>query len=1191
MKITQTLWWITGTVRLFIYLSCLMCCGLSYAGLVKGQTPKNIEQVFLDIDIKGSFEAVVDELEDKTGYLFAYNETDLKNMGEISLSYQNASLYRVLTDIVQQTGLHFKQVNNNISVTRPPSSPFVEIVETLDIEVTGTVISGEDNLPLPGVNVVIKGAGTGTVTDIDGKYSLSVPDASTILVFSSIGFQTKEVVVGSSTRLDITMEVDMQQLGEVVVIGYGTQKKSDLTGAISSVSAEKIEERPVTNVVQALQGNAAGVHVNSNVRPGELPTVRIRGNRSINASNDPLYVIDGIPVISQLGVNSFSLNDINPNDIASVEILKDASATAIYGSRGANGVILVTTKKGKKGRLQVNYNSTVSFDSYKNLTVWKNGGQYIDLWRESMINGRLYGDANVEDLSLPAQSWYPDPFLDEEVLGLSQDTYARDGVWMGYEWEEFGVTPRYRPTTAAEQAMGWPDQVPIYNSENVRTYDWQDEVTRQGITNIQQLSLSSGSENSSLYLSLGYYNQVGVQKDQDFERFTLNINGDISPTKWLTVGSSVLGSFSIQNYGFMGPNTSNTGSKDLFSRANDQFPYAIPRDDAGNLIQNPGGNLNLWNPIMDIDQAINERRASSLMANIYTEIKFTPWLRYRLNFGGQMRNFRNGSWTGPESSNHLTVRPNTAGMSREENFSWVAENLLFIDKTFNDIHTIGVTLLQSSQYSRMEGLSIGVSNTIVPASMWYDLSSNTNGRPDGYGSSFTENTIQSYMARVNYTLMDKYLLTASGRYDGASVLAPGQKWDFFPSFSVAWKIQEEEFMSNVNWMDELKVRLGYGVTGNSSVSPYTTSGPLSRNPYVFESNAAIGFLPQLVRNPDLGWEKTAQLNAGLDFMTFKGRIKGTFEFYKMNTTGLIFQRSIPAVTGYVQKFENIGSTQNRGFELTLSTINMDKGNFFWQTDINFGINREEITELVNGEEDMISNNLFIGHPIHTFYDYENDGIWQNTEADLEEMRQFNENGHRFYPGTVKVVDQNGDYTINADDRVVVGSRQPKWTGGLTNTFGYGDWTLSFMAYARIGQTYMGGYPHYGGIYPNGRYETDFWDWDNPGGKWPLPIMGANVENISSSMQFNDGSFVAIRHITLGYQFPTNIVEKLFLSNLSINAQIINPFLFGGEVVGWGINPDDDNSWERRNGSGDVLGGMNSNTILPQSLVFTLKAGF
>src|SRR5690606_5506974 len=675
--------------------------------------------------------------------------------------------------------------------------------------ITGKVSSSEDNLGLPGANVIIKGTSRGTVTDANGNYSIEVTASDAILVFSSIGYATIEEPVNGRTVINVTLAQDITQLSEIVVVGYGSVKKSDVTGALSRVTADVIQERPSQNLFQALQGKAAGVNISSNFKPGELPVVRVRGNRSLEAGNDPLYVIDGIPLVSG------SISDISPNDIASIEVLKDASATAIYGSRGANGVVLITTKRGTAGQLNITYNGTVSLDSYKSLTDWMNGGEYIDRWRLSLMNGGLYNTAQFTDFNTPVVLGYPDPNEDIARMGLAQDPIAMQSVLMGYEWEDqIGGTVRMRATTAEEQAMGWPAQVPVYNSANIRSYDWIDDAVRQGVTNNHQIAISSGSETSNLYLSFNYFDQLGVQRDQDYERFTATINGDIKPNDWLTVGASAIASLSIQNYGIFGPNTSNTGSKDLYSRATEQFPYAPPTGPEGKWIRNAGGNLSLWNPLIDIDQAVNERRASSVMTNLFAEVKLAPWLRYRVNVGGQLRNYRVGTWTGPDATSHLTNRPNTASYSNEERFSWVMENLLFIDKTFAEVHKIGITLLQSAQKFRRENINARVSSTIYDISYWYDLASNTNGSPDGYGTGFSENTLMSWMGRINYTLADKYLLTATGRYDGASVLAPGHKWDFFPSFAVAWKMHEEPFMSGISWLNELKPRVGYGVTGN-----------------------------------------------------------------------------------------------------------------------------------------------------------------------------------------------------------------------------------------------------------------------------------------------------------------------------------------------------------------------------------------
>jgi TonB-dependent starch-binding outer membrane protein SusC len=1071
---------------------------------------------------------------------------------------------------------------------------FLLFVSALSFSQNNVTINGkvtdEGNKPMEGVTVQAQGTKNITLTKKDGTFSIMAPSASSVLVFSSVGFRQQEVTLTGQSQLNVSMVTLATTLSDVVVVGYGTQRKSDVTGSLSRITAEQIQERPSQNVLQALQGKAAGVQVSSNFKPGELPVVRVRGNRSLGASNDPLYVVDGIPIVNSLGVTSFSVADINPNDIASMEILKDASATAIYGSRAANGVVLITTKKGQKGRMTLSYNATVSLDQYKSLTDWMNGGEYVDRWRLALMNGRQYQTTTNTNFNNAASIWYPDPFLDRDKMGLSADPIALQSIWMGYQWDQYGVTPKMRATTSAEQAMGWPAQVPIYNSADVRSYDWMDAVTRQGITQNHQISVSSGTDVSKMGISLGYFNNTGVQKDQDYNRYNLSFNGEISPKKWFTLGTSTITSMSIQNYGVLGPNTSNTGAKDLYSRATSQFPYAMPTDSAGAWIKNPGGNLNLWNPLIDIDQVINERRATSILSNIYSDIKFTPWLKYRLNFGVQYRRYRLGSWTGPNATNHLTNRPNTASFNVDDNFSWVVENILSFDKTFARIHKVGVTLLQSSQKARRESLGVGVAGTTVPPSLWYDLASNTQGNPS-YGSSFTENTLASFMGRINYDLANKYLFTVTGRYDGASVLAPEHKWDFFPSFAFAWKVQQEKFMQNFAWISELKPRIGYGVVGNSSVNPYTSSGPLSRNPYVFGSAAAIGYLPQLVQNPDLKWEKTAETNIGLDFGFLNNRISGSVEVYKQNTSDLILPRALPAVSGYVQKFQNIGKTENKGVEITLSTLNIQHGKFSWNTDLNWSRNKEAIVELVNGKQDDIANGWFIGQPLQVFYQYAGAGIWGNSDKDLAEMAKFNANGHKFFPGAVKVVDQNGDYKINASDYVVLGSPRPKWTGGITNTFKYANWQLSSFIYFRWGQTYFGGYPNsYGGINPNGRVENNVWSFTDQSGKWPMPNTG-NVENITSAMQYEDGSFGVVKNISLSYTMPKKWTSAIYMNDIVLNFQVVNPWIFGPGVVKYGINPDDDTNWSIASSNTGPLGGTNSNAILPQSFVFGIRAGF
>ena len=1132
---------------------------------------------------------IMERIESQSEFSFFFNANQIDLTKRINIEVENQRINEVLDGILVGTGLTYTVNNKLIVIHKEGESDNVFGSQQIG-KISGKV-SDTSGGSLPGVSIVIKGTTNGTITNTEGVYTLANVPANAIIVFSFVGMKSEEVVVGNKTVINVTMTEESIGLEEVVAVGYGTVKKSDVTGAVARISEESLKERPVNNVLQAMQGKAAGIDISSNIKPGELPQITIRGNRSITASNSPLYVIDGIPFAAG------SVSDINPNDIGSVEVLKDASATAIYGSRGANGVILITTKRGEKGKVTISYDGTVSIDSYKSLTDWMDGGDYVDRWRLGLMNGGLYGTEKFTNLNTPVQLGYPDPNLDVSKFGLAADPVARESVLMGYEWEDkIGGTVKKRAATAEEKAMGWPDMVPVYNSENVRSYDWRKQALRQGINQNHQISLSAGNEISRIYLSFALLDQLGVQKDQDYRRYNVNLNGEITPRKWITIGTSINTSMSTQNFGIQAENTSNTGSKDLYSRANDQFPYALPKDENGVWIKNAGGNLSLWNPLIDIDQSINERRSTAIYSNMFTEVRFTPWLKYRLNFGTQYRQSRSGAWTGPNATSHLNNRPSTSSYDVSERFTWVAENLLYFNKKFGTAHDLGLTMLQSMQGYRQEGDGIAATSMIYDSSLWYDVASNTNGKPSRYGSSFTENKLMSYMGRFNYTYLNKYLITATGRWDGASVLAPGNKWDFFPSFSAAWKMQEENFLKSISFINEFKLRAGYGVTGNAAVSPYSTSGPLSRNPYVFLAVPSTGYLPQQVPNPSLGWEKTDQFNVGLDFGFLNNRITGSIELYKSNTSDLLMNKTLPAVSGFVSMVDNIGKTMNKGIEITLNTVNVRTKDFEWSTTINWSSNHEEIVELLNKDAsgkplDMLADRRFIGQPIQVYYNYENAGIWQNTESDKAEMAKFNANGHKFYPGTIKVVDQNGDHKITGDDMVILGSNRPKWTGGITNNFSYKNIELSFFVFARIGQMYFGGYPNsYGGVWPNGRVENNVWSWNNPNGRWPMPNLG-NVENIATAMQYNNGSYVSVRNITLTYNFPQNLLESFHINRLSIFGQMVNPFLFGGDVVKLGLNPEDNTNWDVASSNGNPLGGMNNNTIQPQSIVFGIKASF
>jgi len=1053
------------------------------------------------------------------------------------------------------------------------------------------IVKDNQGLGLPGVSVRIQGENKGTLTDENGAYSLIVPSNKAVLLFTFMGMEPQRITVNNQHIINVTMSESAVALNEVVAIGYGRVKKSDVTGALSQVTEKVLQSKPVTNVLQAMQGQVSGVDISSNIKPGTVPSITVRGNRSLTASNSPLYVVDGIPLTAG------SIGDIDPNDIASVEILKDASSTAIYGSRGANGVILITTKKGKKGTVSISYDGTVSFDNYHSLTKWMNAGQYLEANRIALMNAGQYGTEKYTNLDTPVQMGYPSPTIDIQKFALANDYYSQQNVLKGYSWVNnvIGGTVIMRNTTPQEQAMGWPAQVPQYNDANVQSYDWRAAALRQGITQNHQISLSAGTDNAHLYMSAAFLNQLGVQKDQNFNRYNMSINGDVTPVKWLTVGMSSYAALSIQNLGELN-NSSNTGSKDLYSRACDQVPYMVPKDSLGNYIKNPGGNINIYNPLLDIAQAINQNRTEAANVSSFADVRFTPWLRYHLNFGAQFRENRYGAWTGSGYSGYLAAAK-TATYNYSQNFSYVMENLLYFDKTFNKIHTLGATLMQSVQQSRAESSSLNAGSQIYDASMWYNIQANTLSTPPSYGTGFSQSQLMSYMGRVNYALMDRYLITATGRWDGASVLASGHQWSFFPSVAAAWKMQEEPFLRHVDWIRELKLRVGYGITGNAAVSPYTSSGPLSSNPYVFGSTPAMGYLPQQVPNSKLGWEQTAETDLGVDFSIFNDRISGSVDVYNENTSKLLMTKSLPPVTGFVSELENIGATNNRGIEINLTTVNLRTRNFTWTTNISWSTNKEKIVSLLNGKQDMLANRWFIGQPLQVYYDYKYVGIWQNTPADLAEMAKFNANGAKFHPGMIRVADLNGDYKIDGNDQKILGTNRPKWTGGITNTFGYKGFELSFFVYAKIGQMYYGGFPTYPGATTNmpTYILKDAWSWSNPSGKFPIMNIAEdpsyNQPQYAQAMAYNKGSFVVVRNISIAYSIPAKILTKYNIKKFQVFGQVLNPFIFGGDLVKRGINPDDNTGWDTASGTGMPIGGMNNNTILQQSFVCGVRASF
>lgn len=1068
-------------------------------------------------------------------------------------------------------------------------------------KLSGTVVDNEGE-PIIGASVLVKGTQNGVVTDIDGNFNLSNVPSRATLVVSYIGKKTQDVLVGGRNSLRIVLADDSRQLDELVVVGYGQMRKSDVTGALSRITSKTIEERPVQNALQAMQGKTPGVDITTNNRPGQLGDVRVRGNRSLLADNQPLYVVDGIPLTAG------SMADINPSDIESIEVLKDASATAIYGSRGANGVILITSKKGQKGRTSVKYDGSFTWTDLHSLTDYMGAGELMDYDRQAAITGGTYNGA---------YGTAPDPDRDK-ALFLTNESWADRVLHSAYSYNADG-TVMLRNATEEERAMGYAAQVPVYDSSKMLNTDWGDKVKRTGFTQNHQVSLSAGSDNSSLYISLGYLKQNATLKDQNYQRFTAAMNGDITPVKPLTVGMTLNASTSTQNYGIV-RNFDNTIAKDSYGQAMNTMPWVPAYNEDGTLLVGSASGQAGHNIINDINEAKNELRYYGLNLSSYVELRFGDiWkaldgLKWRTNFGAQFRHTRYGSFYDENWSNPMgftSTEPRVGYNNNSTDLSWTLENLIYYNKTFGQ-HSLGVTLMESAEKYRTEGINIRGYNVVYPTSKWYDLGDSDRDKL-AWGTDFSQWTRNSYMARINYSLMDRYLLTATGRWDGASVLAKGNKWDFFPSAALAWKMNEENFMKDIRWIDQLKIRVGYGVTGNSSVSPYTTSGSVTsvnaKIPFGVGGsvNNTNGAKPDVIPNSKLGWEKTASTNFGIDFSFLDSRIYGSIDYYIAKTHDVIMNRSIPVITGYAQIRSNIGKTQNNGLEISLNTVNIKAKDFKWETNVSFSTNKEKITELVNGKEDMPANYWFIGKPLNVFYTYKYDRLWQDNEQDRLMMAAYAASGNIFLPGQYKICDQpmvlvdagtegakhftyngkdyyyanNGFGVFNDDDKVTY-QKSPKWEFGLTNTFTYKNWELSFFLYGRFGNYYYGLTQTIGR-----RVENDTWSPTNTGAKFAQPTTATRTSSYDYVRSFAKGNMVAMRNISLSYTLDRRALSAIGASSAQVYLQVLNPFIIGGELVKAGINPDDITGWDDNR----LFGGQTNNTCLLRSFVLGVRLGF
>ena len=987
-------------------------------------------------------------------------------------------------------------------------------------QVTGTVI-GDDGSVLPGVSVLVKGTTNGTSTDADGKYRINVPSSGT-LVFSFVGYVSQEVVVGNRTQINVTLASDAAALEEVVVVGYGTQKKSQLTGAISQVSAKEIMEMPLTNLGQALQGRAAGVDVSqSGSKPGQTPKILIRGRRSFNAGNDPLYVVDGIPL-------SAGYEDINPNDIQSMEVLKDATATAIYGARGANGVILITTKRGAaKGKTTVTYDSYVGQSSAIKTMDLFSGPEFAEYVREAYRATGLYNDANGN----PVPTGQSDPVADSKVAVLGGD-----------------------PNVAAGLAAG-------------RNTQYQDLLLRNGFTQNHTIGVQGGNDRTQFYLSGGFYVDKGITEGLDYNRNSLRANVDHQINKRLKVGLSSYMMYSVRNGENLNP----------YSFTLSQNPLGSPYNEDGSINFAPTNDALLTNPLAEVvpGAQIDNTHKYRIFNSAYLSVKILDGLTYRANFGPDFTLSRSGRFIGAQTNARKGGDPQASSTARF-GFNYTLENILNYTKSFGE-HNLNITALQSLQRDTYEEYVTNVQG--IPAETQQFYNEGNASAVTGVSSNLIEWTINSFMGRINYDFRDKYLVTLTMRRDGSSRFGENTKYGNFPGVAVGWNLGNEDFLKSINWIDLLKVRAGWGKVGNQGVSPYQTQGQLARTAYAWDNTAAYGYRPNTIGNPDLRWESSATANIGLDFSMWRGRLQGSLELYQTNTTALLLSDQLPGSIGFSSVTRNVGETRNRGIELGFTTVNVNKGGFKWTTDVQFTKNNEAILSLYNGSVDDIGNRWFIGQPLNSYYDYKKVGIWQLGQED--EAKSYGSS-----VGQIHVQDTNGDGKITADDRVIIGSDIPDFSAGLTNRFNYKNFDFSFFLFGRFGQTIVSGF-HQSSNALAGRYQqikVDYWTPLNPTNEFPRPKSTQEFPVYNTTLIYFDGSFLKLRNINFGYQFNQSVASKLGMESLRLFTSIQQPKIWSKFMSKYnGVDPE---VAITNNSGGTSLGNNIGGGVTPSTKVFT-----
>ncbi|MBR4851381.1 MAG: TonB-dependent receptor [Tidjanibacter sp.] len=932
--------------------------------------------------------------------------------------------------------------------------------------------------PVIGATVIsLANPAIATIADANGRFELPAFKGEKLEI-SCIGYASQTIEVGKS-NMTFVLKEDFQMLDEVIVVGYGTQKRSDVTGAVASVSSEKLNTTPTTSLGEMLRGAAAGVHVSlGSAEPGGSSSILIRGRRSLSGDNAPLYIVDGVPMTS--------IDDINSNDIESMEILKDASSQSIYGARAANGVILITTKRGQEGKLKITYSGYAAVQDINRNFEFYNGEEWGAYRMEAYYN---------------AYGVNPEQAMSDVLRGLMLDVY-QSGEWV----------------------------------------DWEKLMIHKAFQQKHDVFVQSGTDKTKYAFGLGAYTQDGMVLKSGFEKISGRLNIDHKLTKKLSLGANLSFARSWKQ--------SVDGSFNTFVT---MPPLAKVYEDDGVTLRKDvtEAGESHYNPLWNINNADSRNQTDRLLINLFGDWKIAKGLSYRINASLSERGVDSGSYLGLEH----TTGQNTQGkatITKSDYFDYLLENILNYSVKFGDDHKLDATLMQSVNYITWQSMSFsgtGFSND--------DLSFNAIGSAIEHGVptyELSERKMLSSLARVRYNYKDRYLFTAAVRMDGSSVFGAGNKYGFFPSASFAWRVNEEEFMKNAEWVSNLKVRLSYGQVGNQGISPYTTLGLTDKYMYEFGTYPMVGYLPDTtLPNPNLKWETSTSTNLGIDFGFFGGRIGGSIELYNTDTTDLLVNKALSQSTGYSSQLVNMGQVNNKGLEVTLNLVPVSTKDFEWNVDLTFAKNKNTIIR-IDGELDEkgqpkndVNNKWFIGEPMNVYYDYAFDGIWQ-LDDDIA-----NSHMPTATPGAVRVKDANGDGKLDDSDRVIM-YRDPEWIGSIATGLRYKGFDLSAELYVSYGGTRNNSYLtsfNQGGDMTGKRngVRRNYWTVNNPSNEAPAPNMTQAPAYITA-LGYQDASFIRLRNVQIGYNVPKKVTKALSMQSLRLYATLTNIWTLT-EVTGYG----------------------------------------